>query len=896
MKSRKKYYILYITIFILLFFFCFYIYLKIYNKSFFRYSDGFNQHYLSFLYIGRWGRTIVKNIFLNHKFSIPMWNQAIGYGADIPTTFAAYLWDPFNWISFFIPSKYAESGYAVMIVLKFFSCGVAYSILARSRNHSNYATLCGAIIYTFSAVLYVGFYQSFFINPLIIFPLLILGVDRLYEKNDSKLYVIMLAISFATYFYFAYMMCILVIFYFIIKLAFDKEKQYREKKWVLCLVVEFILLSLLAAGIAAISLIPSLLVMLQAGRLSVHHFLPILFHKYYYLGMLSGFTTGFNMLGRDCNIGWGAITLVCVITLFTDLKRNRKIKFEFIIMTVGLLIPFVGHVMNGFNYTANRWVWAYDLLIAYIVTITVPQLKNLSWKQIAIVTFFVGMYFLLIYLWSGRTLSRPMQITAVVLCVIIITCMLLRKFPEKFYRFAICGISCICVICLSYFSFSKSLGNGYANNTDSGKAFEMAENSDGLPLLNNINTSDGTRFDTFGLPVVQNATWLYGVSGLNFYVSVYNNNIDEFHNSIGLNHQFNYMYKGLERRSELEALMGVNHYFVNDININKPVNYQNLETKRIVNGAPVYSFSPEKKASMFYLFDKTLSYEKYYKLSPLMRQRMLMQACIIKGGSDKVKTENKIQTKHINYNIQAINGVSISGKQLNVTQQGGQVELSFTPQTKKELYIYLKDIKYKAGEAETYSLNFQGYNNNQPISNLSSVHSGTTEYSHMYSGITNQLINLGTASEPINRIVITFNSPGIYKIKNIQILPRDVSSIQKNINHLNSNVSKIYFNENQFGCSLKVKRSKRLFTSVPYSTGWKAYDNGKRIKIDKTDVAFMSVNLTKGKHFIKFVYRTPGLYEGFVITIISILLFIMIIKRRRIIEIFTKKGNANNEC
>lgn len=254
------------------------------------------------MYLGKWGRSIVRDLFVNHHFSIPLWNQAIGYGSDIPTSLAAYLWDPFNWISFFIPAKYAEVGYAAMITLKFYACGITYSILARHRKYPYYSVLCGAVIYTFSAVGYVGFYQSFFINPLIIFPLLILGVDILFEAKKPVLYVIMLAIAFASYFYFAYMVCILVFFYCVMKLVFS-ETFIKSVSNIISVIVRFLLYSLIAAGISAISLLPSLIVMLQAGRIGLPHYLPMMFDKSYYAGMFVGWTTSYNMLSRDCNIG-----------------------------------------------------------------------------------------------------------------------------------------------------------------------------------------------------------------------------------------------------------------------------------------------------------------------------------------------------------------------------------------------------------------------------------------------------------------------------------------------------------------------------------------------------------------------------------------------------------------
>lgn len=125
-KSKTKYFITYTIIFAFLFFCCFGIYFLKYKKSFFRGFDGLNQHYLIFTYIGKWLRSCFEGIFINHT-GIPLWNMGIGYGADILTSCGAYLPDFFNWISIFFPEKYSELGFNIMMILKFYAVGLAFS-------------------------------------------------------------------------------------------------------------------------------------------------------------------------------------------------------------------------------------------------------------------------------------------------------------------------------------------------------------------------------------------------------------------------------------------------------------------------------------------------------------------------------------------------------------------------------------------------------------------------------------------------------------------------------------------------------------------------------------------------------------------------------------------------
>ena len=117
-KIKSKYILIYTVCFSILFFICFGVYFLMYHKTFFRSYDGLDQHYLIFMNCGKWLREIFRNIFINHSFEIPLWNNGIGYGADILTSNAAYYPDVFNWISAFFPSKYSEIGFNIMIILK----------------------------------------------------------------------------------------------------------------------------------------------------------------------------------------------------------------------------------------------------------------------------------------------------------------------------------------------------------------------------------------------------------------------------------------------------------------------------------------------------------------------------------------------------------------------------------------------------------------------------------------------------------------------------------------------------------------------------------------------------------------------------------------------------------
>ncbi len=96
-----------------------------------------------------------------------------------------------------------------------------------------------------------------------------------------------------------------------------------------------------------------------------------------------------------------------------------------------------------------------------------------------------------------------------------------------------------------------------------------------------------------------------------------------------------------------------------------------------------------------------------------------------------------------------------------------------------------------------------------------------------------------------------------------------------------------------------------VFFSVPYDDGWSATVNGRPAEILKTNIGFMSVIVPEGSEVkISFTYTTPGLFQGVLITLSSITLFIVYIRFSKNLKAVSKKksirvrkvGNFKEYC
>lgn len=881
-KNKKRYVLTYSAILIFLFILCFGQWFYKYNKAYFRSYDGLDQHYLSFLYVGRWIREIIRNIFIEHNFSIPMWDMSIGYGGDILTTFSAYLYDPFNWVSALVPEQYAEYAYAGVIVLKMYISGLAFSLYAFHHKRDNWSTLAGAIIYVFSGTMYIAFVQPFFINPMYLFPVLLLGVDKIFKKESPKIYIFMLFLTFINYFYFAYMSCIFVLLYCCIKFIMQ-EKNKRTLARFLYLIRKFIVFSVIAVCLSAFALLPVVMVMGNADRLQLQHYLPVLYNKNYYSSLLGGFISSFNMGGRDCIIGFGAIVLPCVIYLFMQKGSNKVVKVIFAILTIGLCVPYFGHFMNGFNYAANRWIWAYCLCVAYIVTITLPELRNITYTKIFMLIGIVVIYALAIEVFT-HTGSHEITVTILFLMMCFAAFGIILKCEAWQFQIGCLIMVSISVVISAYFYFSDCYKNSLRNQVASGEALNMVTNEGALPLLDGVDSEDGSRYDRHGVNYIRNASWLYGMSGMDFYVSIYNNDVDRFNSNIALlTSPWTYGYSGLDRRTELEALFGVNYYLVHkDSKADLPYGYDKMLKEEEINGQSFQMYGRNKQNAIMYAFDNAIDYEAYMALTPYERQQVLLQACVVpQSVSNATVDKLEISDDSVEYTMESSEGVRIDGNKIYADQPNSYLRLKTNKMQNAEIYVYFDFLDYSNDLSEDYSVSVQGALEGADIYGMNSYISGRTDKSHMYGGKHNWLINLGYAETPVDEITITFNNVGEYTLDSIKVYERSQELIEKSIQKLSNVCRDIYVQENYISANVSVDSNKYLFISVPYSKGWKAYINGKETEIIRTDDAFMAIPLDEGDYKIEMHYTTPYLVVGVWVSFISLVVMIVLVFRHK---------------
>lgn len=79
--------------------------------------------------------------------------------------------------------------------------------------------------------------------------------------------------------------------------------------------------------------------------------------------------------------------------------------------------------------------------------------------------------------------------------------------------------------------------------------------------------------------------------------------------------------------------------------------------------------------------------------------------------------------------------------------------------------------------------------------------------------------------------------------------------------------------KNSVSGDISLSENKMLFLSIPFSSGWRAFVDGRETEIYQADTAFMALALEPGSHRITLQYSTPYLVPGGAVSLFGIIIF-----------------------
>ena len=845
-------------------------------------EDGLSQHFSALAYYGEALREFFRNLLAGHP-KLVMWDMSLGYGADILSTLNYYaIGDPLNLLYGFVSPKNTETMYDFMILLRMYLAGITFIMYARKMKKRSYGIVIGALVYVFSGFCFrLGLRHPFFINPMIYFPLLCLGIEKIYQRERPYVFIFAVCVSAMSNYYFLYMLTIFAVIYAWIR--FYKYTEENKMKNFCLTILKFGMYYTLGIAMAAVILLPSVIGFLGNGRYGngVDWKSLIVYPGKYYLLFIENFI-GYRNIGSNTNAGYLPIVgIVVLFTLFSQRMKHKKYRAAFIASIIALILPIFGYAFNGFSYANNRWAFALSFIVALLTAEMYPRLFVMSKRQQIGIGAGIIIYtvFCIIVNASGEEILKNKGIMAAcgLIAVFYILLLIFQRLgydtQKRIVRVSMAILLLISVGVHGYYRFDPK---GYAYTQefmDQGQAYRTLK-EDNIRMLSKVNDpsvyrvhAEGYRYKNYGL-----INHLNTISGYYSITAKCVTDTIKGYDTLGM--QYADKYKGVDQRLGLLSLAGVKYITVahnsqvaKDVSSMGDVPY-GVEKLRKKGNITLYK---NKYALPFaYAYDSYMTEQQYEQLNGIGKeQAMLAQIILNQHPADKEIQHNEQR------NGPDIQTISLPETRISSPKGKKYADITVPVEKDKETYLYFKNLVYhgkKNGDDKFILTGRKGTKGILVTQNdvQQKIHIQST-FNPYYFGRKDYIVKINhQTSKAKEKVRLNFLSPGEYEFDDISLITVPKKDVLARLKERKENSMKqIQYEGNHFRGVYHAKKDQILCVTIPYSKGWKATVNGNRTKIYKANGMFMGIIMKKGTQSVKLDYETPGLKIGAWISLVA---------------------------
>ena len=867
-------------------------------------TDGLKQHYIILYDFNE----MIRNVF---KQGISTFSLNMGLGLDVIEQYSYYvIGDPFAWLSLLFPLDKLEYVYSILIVLRMYCIGLAFMAYCKYHKKDELPTIVGSLAYAFCGfVLYGGIRHPYFLNALILLPIIFIGIDKLLKENKKGLFIFSIFISAIVNYYFFYILTIVAVIYAIVKLIF--EYRDRGAKWITNIVLKGIGYYIVGVLMSACILLPTIYGFLNSAR--VESDIAVVFKETFYEQFMMGYTIIENESWHI--IGITSIFIPLFGVMLVNLRENKEVFTIFCIMTIMSLLPQIASIMNGFSYPTNRWIFAYIFIIVCIIVKNFRTNLKYDKREILSMIITTSIYINLSFiLWkynkANYFIFRINMIFAIVFILIVIIRKIIYIKNIKINKLVNITSSCMIVIVVilnitvnaNHFygksgsnyiaSFSKYSQIDKKYKSENGKIEHFEE------AIEYIKNNDKSIYRIGKLPLsLENTSLMYNYNSLSSYLSIGSKYVYEFAKSIDLNNSAKNKtaITDMNNRTQAMTFLGTKYIICNQESEKYiPYGYKKIKT---IENTQIYENLNSLNIGIFY--DKYIQDEEYNNLEAIEREIALLDYATIgnttlpNGIEHGSVLDIQSQKTNVDYDIIDENNI-LKDNKITIGKDKNTIKLKVKDKDKEnieELFLKIDNLRFIRKEDDattkyTVKVKYNGKTIEEETKGLTSID---------YDNNPNILINIGKYISDYdnenNVIEIEFDSSeGTFYYDSIELVSVSMDEYEKQVEKLNQTpFENIEYSGNTIKGTISNEKDGILQLTVPYSDGWRVIVDGEEKELLNVNTGFIGVALESGEHKIIFEYHTPWLTAGIIISIIGLIIFILIL----IIDRRSNERNSN---
>ena len=353
-------------------------------------KDALNQH---LPLLAKYREALIS--FFHHP-RLNFWSWQMGLGSDTFQVYSYYtIGDVFSYLALLFPAAKITLAYQVINIIRMYCVGLAFVYFAQHFKFRNSVILMGATTYLVNSfLLYACIAQPFFTTPFIIFPLIVVQIERILQEGSPWPLAGAFTWMLVSNYYLAYVLGIGSFLYLVLRVGTHYRRTLNYGKALLKLAFATITSVLLSA----VLLVPEIIAVTNSTRTGSLFANGLkTYPLYYYLFLPKSLING----GQWYFMFWSALGIVSIGFIALVYIYSRPRKYPLLTISLGLslimlLIPAVGAFFNGMMSASNRWTLLIYLPLAMAVCILAKNIPTLDQKTMAVLSWATGIYLIVL--------------------------------------------------------------------------------------------------------------------------------------------------------------------------------------------------------------------------------------------------------------------------------------------------------------------------------------------------------------------------------------------------------------------------------------------------------------------------------------------------------------------